>query len=82
MRVAAAQLSEPAQYNPLYVHAAVGLGKTHLVQAVAHAANAAGQRTIYLTAEKFMYGFVSALRAHTAIAYKERLRSIHAMVCR
>lgn len=79
-RVAAASVDEPAQYNPLYVHAAVGLGKTHLVQAIAHAAGAAGQRTIYLTAEKFMYGFVAALRAHTAIAYKERLRSIDKLV--
>jgi chromosomal replication initiator protein len=80
LRVASASASEPAQYNPLYIHAAVGLGKTHLVQAVAHAANAAGQRTIYLTAEKFMYGFVSALRAHAAIAYKERLRSIDKLI--
>lgn len=80
LRVAGASANEPAQYNPLYVHAAVGLGKTHLVQAIAHAASAAGQRTIYLTAEKFMYGFVSALRAHAAIAYKERLRSIDKLI--
>jgi chromosomal replication initiator protein len=38
------------------------------------------RRTIYLTAEKFMYGFVSALRAHAAIAYKERLRSIDKLI--
>ncbi|MDB5572622.1 MAG: chromosomal replication initiator protein DnaA [Hyphomicrobiales bacterium] len=80
MRVANAGPHDPALYNPLYIHAAVGLGKTHLIQAIAHAAAAAGQRSIYLTAEKFMYGFVSALRAHTAIAYKERLRSIDKLI--
>jgi chromosomal replication initiator protein len=80
LRVASATAHEPAQYNPLYIHASVGLGKTHLIQAIAQFAIAAGQRTIYLTAEKFMYGFVSALRAHTAIAYKERLRSIDKLI--
>ncbi|HEY8578789.1 MAG TPA: chromosomal replication initiator protein DnaA [Beijerinckiaceae bacterium] len=80
LRVANAPAHEPAQYNPLYLHGGVGLGKTHLIQAIAHAAQAAGQRTIYLTAEKFMYGFVSALRAQTAIAYKERLRAIDKLI--
>ncbi len=68
------------RYNPLYIHAAVGLGKTHLLQAIAHAVEAAGKRVIYLTAEKFMYGFVSALKSQTAIAYKEKLRSIDALI--
>lgn len=80
LRIANASVNEPAQYNPLYIHASVGLGKTHLIQAIAQTALSNGQRTIYLTAEKFMYGFVSALRAHTAIAYKERLRSIDKLI--
>jgi chromosomal replication initiator protein len=80
LRIANATSQDPAQYNPLYIHASVGLGKTHLIQAIAQAAIASGQRTIYLTAEKFMYGFVSALRAHTAIAFKERLRSIDKLI--
>ena len=80
VRIANSNAHDPAQYNPLYIHASVGLGKTHLIQAIAQSALAGGQRTIYLTAEKFMYGFVSALRAHTAIAYKERLRSIDKLI--
>jgi chromosomal replication initiator protein len=67
-------------FNPLYIHAAVGLGKTHLCQAVAQAAEASGRRVIYLTAEKFMYGFVAALKAQTAIAFKEKLRAIDVLV--
>ncbi len=79
-RVAQAPASELPIYNPLYVHASVGLGKTHLIQAVAHNATEAGRRVIYLTAEKFMYGFVSALKAQTAIAFKEKLRAIDVLV--
>lgn len=80
LRIANAVPGEPALYNPFYVHAGVGMGKTHLIQAIANQAIQAGQRTLYLTAEKFMYGFVSALRAHNAVAYKERLRSIDKLV--
>ncbi len=67
-------------YNPLFLHSAVGLGKTHLAQAIAHAVESAGRRVIYLTAERFMYGFVSALKAQTAIAFKEKLRGIDLLV--
>jgi len=69
-----------ALFNPLYIHSAVGLGKTHLIQAVAHAAADAGRRVIYLTAEKFMYGFVSALKTQSSIAFKEKLRAIDVLV--
>jgi chromosomal replication initiator protein len=67
-------------FNPLYVYSSVGLGKTHLIQAVAHASAEAGRRVIYLTAEKFMYGFVTALKAQNSIAFKERLRAIDVLV--
>jgi chromosomal replication initiator protein len=67
-------------FSPLYIHAAVGLGKTHLLQAVAHAATIQGRRAIYLTAERFMYSFVAALKAQTAIAFKESLRSIDVLI--
>jgi len=79
-RVAAAKPGEPLLFNPLYIHASVGLGKTHLLQAVAHAAGEAGRRVTYLTAEKFMYGFVAALKAQSTIAFKEKLRAIDVLV--
>ena len=63
-------------FNPLYIHASVGLGKTHLMQAVASAAQASGRRVLYLTAEHFMYRFVSALKAQSALAFKDTLRTI------
>jgi chromosomal replication initiator protein len=68
-------------FNPLYVHAGVGLGKTHLLQAIAWTGNSVGERKVlYLTAEKFMYGFVSALKTQTALAFKEALRGIDVLV--
>ncbi|MBI3435565.1 MAG: chromosomal replication initiator protein DnaA [Proteobacteria bacterium] len=80
-QVAAARRGEPVVFNPFYVHSGVGLGKTHLLQAVTFAGNGGGDRKVlYLTAERFMYGFVSALRAQTAIAFKESLRGIDVLV--
>jgi len=80
-QVATARRGDPVMFNPLYVHAGVGLGKTHLLQAIAWAGNAGNARKVlYLTAEKFMYGFVSALRTQTALAFKEALRGIDVLV--
>ncbi|RAI42915.1 chromosomal replication initiator protein DnaA [Rhodoplanes roseus] len=75
-QVASARRGDPVMFNPLYVHASVGLGKTHLLQAIAWAGNAGGERRVlYLTAEKFVYGFVSSLRTQTTMAFKEVLRT-------
>ena len=79
-KIATAEAEEPLIYNPLYIHASVGLGKTHLLQAVAHAVTERKRRVIYLTAEKFMYGFVLALKAQTSLAFKERLRGIDVLI--
>ncbi len=80
-QVAAAKRTDAVMFNPLYIHAGVGLGKTHLLQAITWAGNATAERKVlYLTAEKFMYGFVSALRTQTALAFKEALRGIGVLV--
>jgi chromosomal replication initiator protein len=71
-----ATAAEPVAYNPLYLHGSVGLGKSHLLHAIAHAGRAAGRRVVYLTAERFMYGFVQALKSQSAIAFKDKLRGI------
>jgi chromosomal replication initiator protein len=80
-QVATSRRGEPLMFNPLYTHAAVGLGKTHLLQAVTWAGNNGGDRKmLYLTAERFMYGFVSALRSQTTLAFKEAVRAIDVLV--
>ncbi|MBN9580820.1 MAG: chromosomal replication initiator protein DnaA [Afipia sp.] len=83
-QVAEGRRGDPVMFNPLYIHAGVGLGKTHLLQAVTWAGNSAGaageRKVLYLTAEKFMYGFVAALKSQTALAFKEALRGIDVLV--
>jgi chromosomal replication initiator protein len=80
-QVALAKRTDAVMFNPLYVHAGVGLGKTHLLQAVTWTGNAIGERKVlYLTAEKFMYGFVQSLRAQNTLAFKEALRGIGVLV--
>ncbi len=80
-QVAEGRRGDPVMFNPLYIHAGVGLGKTHLLQAVTWAGNSGPERKVlYLTAEKFMYGFVAALKTQTALAFKEALRGIDVLV--
>src|SRR5512144_1915506 len=80
-QVAEGRRGDAVMFNPLYIHAGVGLGKTHLLQAVTWAGNTGAERKVlYLTAEKFMYGFVSALKSQTALAFKESLRGIDVLV--
>ncbi len=76
--VVEAQPGKPAQFNPLYIHAGVGRGKTHILQATTRAARLAqpGWKVLYLTAEHFMFRFVAALKSQSAISFKEALRDI------
>ena len=78
-RIAAAPAGQ-SPYNPLYLHAGVGLGKTHLLQAIAQEARRQGKRVAYFTADRFMYGFVAALKSQTALAFKEKLRGIDLLI--
>ena len=79
-QVATSRRGDPLMFNPLYIHAGVGLGKTHLLQAITWAGNGSERKVLYLTAERFMYGFVSALRTQTTIAFKEVLRGFDVLI--
>jgi chromosomal replication initiator protein len=80
-QVSQAHAGDAVMFNPLYIHAGVGLGKTHLLQSIAWAGNAgAGRKVLYLTAERFMYSFVSALRTQNALVFKDTLRTIDVLV--
>jgi chromosomal replication initiator protein len=80
MQIVQAKTGEMPVFNPLYVHACVGLGKTHLLQGAAQVVESSGRRVLYLTAERFMYGFVASLKAQTAIAFKDTLRGIDVLI--
>ncbi|MFO1049941.1 MAG: chromosomal replication initiator protein DnaA [Geminicoccaceae bacterium] len=65
-------------FNPLFLYGGVGLGKTHLMHAIAHRVKQldANRRVVYLSAEKFMYQFVRALRSKDTMSFKELFRSV------
>lgn len=71
-------LGQNLKFNPLYIHSSVGLGKTHLLHAIAWDVTRrnSGARVLYLTAERFMYSFIDALRTRDALAFKDKLRGI------
>ncbi|MFB2549904.1 chromosomal replication initiator protein DnaA [Ensifer soli] len=70
------------RFNPLFIHSSVGLGKTHLLQAIANAAVRSPRmpRVVYLTAEYFMWRFATAIRDNDALSLKETLRNIDLLV--
>ena len=75
---ACASPTHTVPFNPLFLYGGVGLGKTHLMHAVAwhvrkHACN---RKIIYLSAEKFMYQFIRALRFKSTMDFKEQFRSV------
>jgi len=76
-RVADALPGSPVSFNPLYIHAQSGLGKTHLLSAVAHRIRERnpGRKVMFLTAERFMYSFVMALRQKDTISFKDQFQA-------
>lgn len=77
----AAETEKPA-FNPLFLYGGVGLGKTHLMHATANQMrkNFPNKRVLYLTAEKFLYQFIRALRAQETVAFKELFRSVDVLL--
>lgn len=70
-------LSDRAAFNPLFLYSGVGLGKTHLMHAIAWEIRARHphRKVMYLSAEKFMYQFIRALRDRDTMTFKEQFRS-------
>jgi chromosomal replication initiator protein len=74
-----------AGFNPLFLYGGVGLGKTHLMHAVAWEltgrGNPRGAATVaYMSAEKFMYRFIAAIRSQSTMEFKEQLRSVDVLM--
>ena len=69
-------------FNPLFLHGGVGLGKTHLMHAIAWEIKKRNPnaKVLYLSAEQFMYRFVQALRFKDTISFKEMFRSVDVLM--
>ncbi len=69
-------------FNPLFLYGGVGLGKTHLMHAIAWAISSGmpARNVAYMSAEKFMYRFIAALRSQSTMEFKEALRSVDVLM--
>lgn len=74
--------SDQIQFNPLFLYGGVGLGKTHLMHAIAWRLKERlpERQVLYLSAEKFMYQFIRSLRYHDIMNFKEQFRSVDVLM--
>jgi chromosomal replication initiator protein len=72
----------PVGFNPLFLYSGVGLGKTHLMNAIAWELRARfpEKKVLYLSAERFMFSFVRALRDKTILDFKSQFRSVDVLL--
>ncbi len=81
-RVAEQPHGMPLRINPLYIHSPSGLGKTHLLNAIAWhiLRNAPRRRILYISAERFMYRFLAALKNRDVLSFKDAFQSVDVLL--
>ncbi len=84
-RLAAAAASAAADrpgedYNPLFIYSTPGLGKTHLLQAIAQRAGGTGRNVLYVTSEQFTNEFVTAIAQGRGDEFRRRYRSVQLLL--
>ncbi len=67
-------------YNPLFIYGGVGLGKTHLLQAVGHEITKQNGRVLYVTCEKFTNDYIQSVKSGQAKDFKERYRNVDCLL--
>ncbi|MCX7683406.1 MAG: chromosomal replication initiator protein DnaA [Anaerolineae bacterium] len=68
--------SPAGAYNPLFIYGGVGLGKTHLLNAIGNKCWGRGLQVLYTSSEKFMNDLIEAIRSHTTDAFREKYRTV------
>jgi chromosomal replication initiator protein len=84
-RIAAAAAMAAAErpgedYNPLFIYSSPGLGKTHLLQAIALRAGQAGRNALYVTSEQFVNDFVTSIAQNRGDEFRRRYRSVQLLL--
>ena len=67
-------------YSPLFIYSGVGLGKTHLLHAIGHAAASRGLAVRYVTSEQFTNDFITSIGNRTTEAFRQRYRSVEVLL--
>ncbi|MSP06463.1 MAG: chromosomal replication initiator protein DnaA [Candidatus Fonsibacter sp.] len=68
------------KYNPLYIYGGVGLGKTHLLNAIGNKLLKKIDKVIYVSAERFMYQFVRSIKNNDVVKFKDIFRSAKVLI--
>jgi len=76
--------NSPAKtYNPLFIYGGVGLGKTHLIQAICHQIKnscTSGAKICYISSEKFTNELIDAIQHHSTAAFRQKYRNVDVLV--
>src|SRR4029078_2262486 len=74
--------AHPVSFNPLFIHSSAGLGKTHLLNAIAWRIrqNHPERNVLFITAERFMYHFIAALRQRDTISFNDYFQAIDVLL--
>ena len=76
-----AAAENPAKaYNPLFIYGGVGLGKTHLLQAVGNAGRMQGLQVLYVSSEEFTNDLINAIRNHNTETFRDKYRTIDVLL--
>jgi len=67
-------IESASHYNPLYIYGGVGMGKTHLLNAIGLSLKEKN-KVLFLSAERFMYQFVKAIKSNEMVKFKEYFRN-------
>ena len=77
---AAQAVAERQAYNPFFIYGGVGLGKSHLLQAIAHACQARNLRVIYIPSEVFTNDLVDSIRQRSQAMFRDKYRSVDVLL--
>ncbi len=69
-----------AHYNPLFIYGGVGLGKTHLVNAIGNAAQRRGKKVLLVSSEFFVNELISCIRTKSMDKFKSRFRNLDLLI--
>jgi len=70
---------QSAHYNPLFIYSPVGMGKTHLLNAIGHGVGNA-KKSMFISSESFMYHFIRSIKSNEMVKFKDFFRTVNVFI--